>query len=120
LRTAALACVLALQACGEATGPEREISGEQIYNQYCARCHGSDGYPVPEMKQARVLADRRVIDAMTDEAIKMAIQRGKGEQMPAFGDVFTEASLLVLVAYVRSLSGSQGKHAPEPEGGAAP
>ncbi len=111
LRSAVVGALVIAAACGEATGPEREISGQQLYEQYCARCHGADGRPTPEQPQARNLADRRIVDALSDEAIFMIVQRGREPGMPAFGDQFTEASLSVLVAYVRSLSGSRGSHA---------
>jgi mono/diheme cytochrome c family protein len=111
IRSPLASLVLAATACGEATGPVREISGEQLYQQYCARCHGIDGHPVPEQPQARSLADRRIVDGISDEAMMMVVQRGRPPGMPAFGDQFTEASLSVLVAYVRTLSGSRGSHA---------
>jgi cbb3-type cytochrome c oxidase subunit III len=100
--------LLALAGCSEVTGPERTIDGEQLYNQNCARCHGMDGRGLPEQPQARDLSDVRVMQNLSDEQIKRTIQMGRPPTMPAFGDQFTEASLMVLVAYVRSLSGSTG------------
>jgi len=106
-----LAVPLALAlGCTETVGPEREIDGQQLYEQYCARCHGLEGRPVPEQPQARNLADRRIVDSLSDQSIEMMIKNGREPSMPAFRDQFTEASLMVLVAYVRSLSGSQGSH----------
>lgn len=102
--------------CAEQSGPEHEISGKQLYEHYCARCHGVDGRPVPEQPQARNLADRRIVDNLSDESISMTIRMGREPSMPAFRDTFTEASLQVLVAYVRQLSGSKGTHA-RPDGG---
>jgi mono/diheme cytochrome c family protein len=98
-------------ACGETVGPEHDIDGQRMYEQYCARCHGLDGRPVPEQPQARNLSDRRIVDNISDQAIEMMIKNGREPSMPAFRDQFTEASLMVLVAYVRSLSGSAGSHA---------
>lgn len=111
-----LACPL-LAGCKEATGPEREISGKQLYDQYCARCHGLDGSGIgdDEGRQAKPLNDPRVMAQLSDEAIKGVIMAGRpggpGQPplMPAFGDVFTEARLMVLVAYVRSLSQPETK-----------
>ena len=102
--------LFATSGCSEATGPEREIDGRQLYEQYCARCHGLDGRPVPEQPQARNLADRRIVDNLSDQAIEMMIENGREPSMPAFRGQFTEASLMVLVAYVRSVSGSPGSH----------
>jgi mono/diheme cytochrome c family protein len=97
-------------ACNETVGPERDIDGQVLYEQYCARCHGLDGRPVPEQPQARNLADRRIVDNLSDQAIEMMVKNGREPSMPAFRDQFTEASLMVLIAYVRSLSGSHGSH----------
>ena len=36
---------------------------------------------------------------------------GMPPRMPAFGDRFTDGALEVLVAHVRSLSGTSGEHA---------
>lgn len=102
--------VVVTSACQEATGPEREISGQQLYEQYCARCHGTTGRPMQGQTQARDLSDRRIVDTISDEAIKGAIRNGRPPAMPAFRDQFTDGALNVLIAYVRSLSGSEGKH----------
>ena len=100
----AAALLLVLSGCSEVTGPERAIDGEQLYNQYCARCHGFDGRGMPEQPQARDLSDIRVMQNLSDDQIRRAIQMGRPPAMPALGDQFTEASLMVLVAYVRTLS----------------
>lgn len=101
--------VVVTSACQEATGPEREISGQQLYEQYCARCHGATGRPSGQT-QARDLSDRRIVDTISDEAMKGAIRNGRPPTMPPFREQFTDGALNVLVAYVRSLSGSEGKH----------
>lgn len=107
-----LLVVFATSGCGEVTGPEHEISGQQLYEQYCARCHGTSGRPDPNettMKvQPRDLSDRRIVDNLSDESIKGIVRSGS-PNMPAFRDQFTDGALLVLVAYVRSLSGSEGR-----------
>lgn len=109
-RRALLALALALVGCNEATGPELPISGEQLYNQYCARCHGMDGVPTPAAPTASSLADPAVVERLTDEAMKGIIRGGRG-QMPGFGDRFTDATLQVFVAYVRSLPAAKAEAA---------
>jgi len=106
--------------CSDTVGPERVIDGQQLYENYCARCHGLDGRPLADQLQARDLSNRRIVDSLSDEAISMTIQRGRPPAMPAFQDEFTEASLMVLVAYVRSLSGSAGSKAKSGGDGATP
>lgn len=116
MRRTLLACLLgvSLGGCDSATGPEHEISGRVIYEQYCARCHGLDGKPV--VPGAPSFADPNVMAGLSDMGIKGIIKKGAeprrnpadgevvSEGMPGFGEQFTEASLMVLVAYLRSLS----------------
>ena len=132
------AAVLALAtACSGATGPERPIEGKVLYDQYCARCHGPDGNPVADVDPpcaknpalagcAGSFADRARMDRMSDDVFKGAVLAGRppppprpggaapGKGMPAFPTQFTDATMMVLIAYVRGLSGSRGSHAPEP------
>jgi len=101
-------------ACGDPTGPTTPIVGAQLFNQYCARCHGPDGAGLPEQPGTiGRLHNPGVMKHVSDEAIMMTIRRGKPPNMPAFEGEFTEAKLMVLTAYVRSLS--QPKVAPAPE-----
>jgi mono/diheme cytochrome c family protein len=101
-RRACTLVALALAGCTQATGPELVISGEQLYNQYCARCHGVDGVPTKEAPTSSSFADPAVVEALSDETMKGVIRAGRG-QMPGFGDRFTDVTLQVFVAYVRSL-----------------
>lgn len=105
----ALLTIAVMGGCTQPTGPEHPIEGERLFNQYCARCHGSDGVPTAAAPTASSLADEAVVSRLSDESIKGVIRGGRG-QMPGFGDQFTDATLQVLVAYVRGL----------PEGGEAP
>lgn len=98
-----LGAALALAGCHEPTGPEREISGERLYQQHCARCHGPDGKGLKEVPGVRDLTDRGVMSTISDERIRTAIRMGRPPTMPAFTH-FAEPSLKVLAAYVRQLS----------------
>ncbi len=93
-----------LAGCSQAAGPEREIVGAQLYTQYCARCHGADGTPAATAATSPSFAVEANVARLTDEGIKGVIRAGRGT-MPGFGDRFTEASLQVIVAYVRTLPG---------------
>lgn len=101
-RAPALLALALAAGCSQPTGPERPISGEQLYNQYCARCHGVDGVPTEAAPTAASFADARFVESLSDESMKGVIRSGRG-QMQGFGDAFTDATLQVLVAYVRSL-----------------
>ncbi|MCA9709531.1 MAG: cytochrome c [Myxococcales bacterium] len=98
----ALLALTIAAGCAQPTGPEHEISGQILYNQYCARCHGNDGVPTPKAPTASSFADAAAVERLSDESMKGVIRAGKG-QMPGFGETFTDATLQVLVAYVRSL-----------------
>lgn len=105
-RAAALVGVLVGAGCSEPTGPERPISGERLFLQNCARCHGADGKGAPEAPAGtRDLTQAGVMSTLSDERIKATIRMGKPPNMPAFGNRFAEPSLKVLVAYVRGLAG---------------
>jgi cytochrome c oxidase cbb3-type subunit 3 len=105
-----VSAVSLLAACSEAAGPEREISGEQIFARYCSRCHGPDGKGTTDTPDARDLSHRRTMDRLSDARLRQLITMGQNPKMPAFRGQFTEASLRVLIAHVRSLSGSTGPH----------
>ena len=90
------------------------MSGKQLYQRQCARCHGADGRPTKASPTARDLTNRTYIDSLGDQKIRMAIMQGRpamaapGQEklMPAFGGQFSEPELKVLIGYVRSLSNS--------------
>lgn len=88
--------------CSQPTGPEKNIDGERLFNQYCARCHGSEGIPTEAAPTASSLANATHVESLSDESMKGVIRAGRG-QMAGFGDRFTDATLQVLVAYIRSL-----------------
>lgn len=107
-----LLAVGSLAACTDAAGPEQPMSGKQIYDRQCARCHGADGRPTKAAPTARDLTNRSYIDELGDKRIREAIMEGRPpmtapgqtQMMPAFGNQFSEPELQVLVGYVRSLS----------------
>ncbi len=104
---------LGVTGCKEPTGPEREISGERLFFQHCARCHGIDGKGLPDVSGVRDLTSAQYMDGLTNDQVRRTIQRGKPPNMPAFGRQFAEPSLEVLVAYVRSLSSKPSEPPPQ-------
>lgn len=111
-RFAVLLAISSLAACADAAGPEQPMSGKQIYDRQCARCHGFDGRPTKASPTARDLTNRSYIDELGDKGIRRAIMEGRPpmtapgqtQMMPAFGNQFSEPELQVLIGYVRSLS----------------
>ena len=104
--------IVAAAGCTDAAGPEQPMSGKQVYERQCSRCHGADGRPTKAAPTARDLTNRSYIDSLGDVQIRAAIMQGRpvmaapGQEklMPAFGNQFSEPELQVLVGYVRSLS----------------
>lgn len=117
------ALLISLAACSDAAGPKQPLSGEQIYNRHCARCHGYDGRPTKVSPTARDLTNRSYIDQLGSKGIRGAIMAGRPvgmpveqQLMPAFGNQFSEPELEVLIGYVRSLSNPDygpEQHTPE-------
>jgi cytochrome c oxidase cbb3-type subunit 3/ubiquinol-cytochrome c reductase cytochrome c subunit len=92
--------------------PEHVREGKQLYDRYCALCHAPKGrgYAADNANQ---LANPTFLRTVTDEHLKVAIDRGRpGTPMSAFGSKFggpleprdTER----IIAYVRSLDPTGG------------
>ena len=103
--------MIGLGGCSNAAGPEQPMSGEQLYNRQCARCHGVDGRPTKAAPTARDLTNRSYIDSLGNKSIRAAIMAGRPvgapadqQVMPAFGNQFSEPELELLIGHVRSLS----------------
>lgn len=97
--------VLLTVGCSNASGPETAVDGAQLFNHYCARCHDVDGSGKPDVPgTVNRLNDPNVMRGKSNQAIMGIIRGGKPPTMPGFGSEFTAAKLLVLTAYVRSLS----------------
>lgn len=90
----AVALALCLSAC--TPPPEPDASGEEIYIQLCARCHGEDlsggvGPPLgPNSNSA----------TQDDEFLLLTIERGRG-RMPAFGSILDDEQMVRLIEYLR-------------------
>ena len=78
----------------------------------CAACHGPDGKGNPALG-APNLTDRIWLHGGGLNAVVEAINKGRGNQMPAFGELLGESKLHLLTAYVWGLSnrpaGSAGR-----------
>jgi mono/diheme cytochrome c family protein len=105
-----LACVVAAER-GE---PRR---GEQLYQHYCAACHGSEGTGTgrnsPYLEQMgrapRDHTDIWYMNRLRDAEIYRAISEGKRREgeppfMPWWGYTLTEDDIWNLVAFIRSLA----------------
>lgn len=93
--------------------------GRKLYSSYCATCHGDSGKgDGPAGKALPVKpadhTDAKVMNGFTDKFLFEIISKGgaavgKSAFMPSWGGVLKDNQVRDLVAYVRSIGGSQPK-----------
>ncbi len=114
-RSVFLILVLVLMFTG--TGVAASVAaGEKIFKKYCTRCHAEDG-SVSEYgrnikpQPARDLRTNRLFVAPKE--LPIIIKYGVyGREMPRWEDVLSDAEILDVAAYVRTL-----KYTPDPKAG---
>lgn len=77
-------------------------SGQRLFLNYCATCHGSDGGGFPGFPS---LKDKDWLYGGAPDVIKASILDGRSATMPAMGGAMTAEQLDQVTAYVTSLSG---------------
>ncbi len=77
-------------------------SGQRLFLNYCATCHGSDAGGAPGFPN---LTDNEWIYGAEPDVIKTSILDGRVGAMPAMGGAMTPEQLEQVTAYVLSLSG---------------
>ena len=85
-----------LAAC--TTGVPGDATGEQIYLQLCARCHGEE----LEGRVGPALGPGSNAAGQPDEFLAFTIENGRG-RMPSFSAVLDEGQIDLLVAYIREV-----------------
>ncbi|HEY8545843.1 MAG TPA: cytochrome c, partial [Acidimicrobiales bacterium] len=75
---------------------DEQASGEEIYRERCASCHGGDGSGTGSAPPIRGVAER-----LSLEDHIAVVTEGRGE-MPAWGDTLTEEEIAAVVEYQRS------------------
>jgi mono/diheme cytochrome c family protein len=106
LRVAVLACSLGAWSSSACNTGARDLDGNKLFTDTCARCHGPDGrgeaaarvqLGVPDMTDPRWQA------AHTDGDIRRTVVEGsKSKKMPPFGSFYNDAQLGLLVEQVRA------------------
>jgi len=88
----------------------RAADAKENWEKQCLKCHGADGKGQTAMgKKLKVkdYTDAKVQASMKDEEIVKIIKEGKKEGattlMKAYAEVFSEAEIKDLLAYVRKL-----------------
>lgn len=100
--------LLSVTACKRrAIAGDTRAEGQHLFDSTCAVCHGRDGkggVPAAEgLPPPRNFRDAAFQASRSDAELKHAIKDGKG-QMPAFGPLFDDEQLTLLVAYVRGFN----------------
>ncbi|HEY8554427.1 MAG TPA: cytochrome-c oxidase, cbb3-type subunit III [Burkholderiales bacterium] len=85
-----------------AKNPDALRTGERLFVNYCATCHGSDARGAPGYPNLR---DDDWLWGGDPEAIKTSILQGRTGAMPAWGTVLGRDDLFNVTEYVLSLSG---------------
>lgn len=84
-------------------------SGQEIWADQCATCHGPDGKaqtPMGKKRQIKSFADAKVLAGMTDDAMFQTIKNGKkgsdGKTLMPAAEKVTDEDIKALVKVVRS------------------
>lgn len=96
MRRAGAIVVIGLLSCACTLGaPDEDATGEEIYLQLCARCHGPDlgGGVGPDLGPGSEAA------AEDDDYLEFTIRNGRG-RMPSFASL-SDAQLDRLIAHIR-------------------
>lgn len=101
LRPIIAACLLVLTACTEP--PPLDASGQEIFQQVCANCHGEDlsGGIGPPIGAGSNAAEQ------DDEFLVFTITRGRGP-MPSFDSTLTDEQIARVVDYLREKQSDSG------------
>lgn len=89
--------------------------GKQMYNQYCATCHGltgkGDGQAAAALNpKPRDFTDKGVMGPLSDDDLFKVIQGGgaavgKSPMMPPWGGSLKDQDIRDVISYIRGLSG---------------
>ena len=87
------------------TTPATFEDAAAIYAAKCAKCHGPDGKGVDKYKKQGMedMTTANWQKANSDAKITAAINKGKGDFMPAWKGKLKPAEITALVKYIRSL-----------------
>jgi mono/diheme cytochrome c family protein len=86
---------------------ERIRRGNDLFQQFCQRCHGADGKGVSAKERLENLPnfmDSKWQEEQSDLQIRSTILEGASRQMPPFKDKMSEAEARELVVFIRKLA----------------
>lgn len=95
-------------------------TGEELYQAYCASCHGPEGAgdgPAAESLEPKpaTLSDGMMMNALSDGYLFWRVSQGGqmepfNSAMPAWETGLTETQRWQIISYVRTLAGETGEH----------
>ena len=96
-----------VQVKRETARPIDSVQGVDLYNAYCAVCHGKDGKGNTTLG-APDLTDDYWLYGNSTEALHETIANGRHGSMPAWGETLGDTRTRLVAAYVWSLSHKPG------------
>ena len=107
----AFACLMLWPLAGQA---QDAATGEEIYAQYCALCHGEQGRGDGSLSanldpKPRDHTNGAYMNALTDDHLLKVVSEGGGAAglapiMPAWQGILSEQQILDVIAFVRTLA----------------
>ncbi len=91
---------VAWQDSARGAEPPDLASGQEVFDEYCAACHGYDGIRI--IPEAPNFSDGESLE-QEDPDLLTAIRDGKGEIMPLWLSDLSEQQMLDVLAYIRTL-----------------
>jgi mono/diheme cytochrome c family protein len=100
MRQLAVLTLIAFAVASCVGRPPEEATGEEIYLQLCANCHGDQlqGGVGPALGAGSSLVEQ------PDEFLTVTVMQGRG-RMPSFESSLTDDQLVRLVGYIREVQG---------------
>lgn len=83
--------------------------GQEIYEEFCAACHGYDG--VKQIPEAPNFARCERLEK-DDETLLVIIAKGKGDLMPPWAEELTGQQMRQVLAYIRTFPAKAGRRDP--------
>jgi cytochrome c6 len=99
---AMIAVLLAIPALSQAQKNQRR--GQEIFQELCAGCHGSDGRAQTDIGKALEAADltSEAIQQKGESELSKSVKGGKGK-MPAFQNKLADDEIKAVLTYVKQL-----------------
>jgi len=95
--------VAAPQMTSAHSSTEDNQLGAKTFADKCAQCHGAEGRGIPAMRTPD-FTNPAVQAGLTEASVRRIIRNGKkGTAMPAWGGKISDAEILAVTAFVRSL-----------------